>query len=56
MKSGTIDDIRRAANLIEKCEVENTRTQSELTDMARRLQELATDLTAVVVVRGTVAV
>lgn len=51
MKRGTIDDIRRAANLIEQCEVENARTQSELSDMARRLQELATDLTAVAVRR-----
>ncbi len=49
MKRGTIDDIRRAANLIEKCEVENARTQSELDDMSKRLQELATDLTAVAV-------
>jgi hypothetical protein len=52
MKRGTIDDIRRAAILIDKCEVENARTQSELEDMARRLQELATDLTAVVVRRA----
>ena len=49
MKRGSIDDLRRAAKLVQKCEVENARTQSELEDIAKRLQELATDLTAVAV-------
>lgn len=47
MKRGTIDDLRRAATLVNKCEVENSRTQDELDDISRRLQELAIDLTAV---------
>jgi len=49
MKKGTIEDLRRAASLIGECEVESTRTQAELQDMAKRLQELATDLTAAAV-------
>lgn len=52
MKRGSIDDIRRAAILVEKCEVESARTQSELEDIAQRLQALATDLTAVQVRRA----
>ena len=49
MKRGSTDNLRSAATLISKCEVDSPLTQSELDDMVRRLQELAGDLTAAAV-------
>jgi len=49
MKRGSTDNLRNAATLIAKCEVDSPLTQSELDDMVRRLQELAGDLTAAAV-------
>jgi len=49
MKRGSTDNLRGAATLIAKCEVESPLTQSELDGMVRRLQELASDITAAAV-------
>ncbi len=49
MLTGTTEDLRRAAQMIAKCEVENERTQGELADMVRRLEELASDMQAAAV-------
>lgn len=46
MKRGSTDNLRSAATLIAKCEVDSPLTQSELDGMVQRLQALATDITA----------
>lgn len=51
MRRGTISDLRHAAELIGKCETENDPDQAELEEIAIRLTELTTRLSAEAVLK-----
>ena len=51
MRKGAIHDLRHAAELIDKCEVENRPEQAELEEMSFRLRQLAERLSAEAVLK-----
>ena len=46
MRRGAINDLRHAAELIEKCEIDHRPDQAELEAISLRLRELAQQLSA----------
>lgn len=51
MRKGAIHDLRHAAELIDKCEVDNRPDQAELEEMSSRLRDLAQRLSAEAVLK-----
>ena len=51
MRKGAIHDLRQAAELIDKCEVDNRPDQAELEEMSLRLRGLAHRLSAEAVLK-----
>ncbi len=51
MRKGAIHDLRQAAELIDKCEVDNRPDQAELEEMSLRLRDLAHRLSAEAVLK-----
>lgn len=51
MRKGAIHDLRQAAELIDKCEVDHRPDQAELEEMSSRLRDLAQRLSAEAVLK-----
>ncbi len=51
MRRGAIRDLRHAAELIDKCELERNPDQAELEEIALRLREMAARLSAEAVLK-----
>lgn len=51
MRKGAIDDLRQAAELIEKCEMDRGPDQAELEEMSSRLRSMAARLSVEAVLK-----
>ena len=51
MRKGAIDDLRQAAELIDKCEMDSGPDQAELEEMSSRLRSLAARLSVEAVLK-----